>query len=313
MASAKQPAIRSEFLFCYDARMCNPNGDPDENRPRIDPFTKKNLVTDFRLKRTIRDYLLRNMSQNIFIRAEEDDKGKLKRIDELGEPYIKGEVVDKTRLLNDHIDIRLFGVLFAVKKVTFKRVGPVQFAIGQSLNQVEEIPIRMTRIVPTKENAQAGTFGEKSVLRYSFIVFHGFLNDNVAKDTLLTEGDVSMMLNAMWHGTNNLSTTSKYGQRARLLVRLRYKTPLGYIGDLDRKLALLPSQSSSNADLSKLEDLSQAVLDVSALNSAVEQNASILEGIDYWEDQSLICRNGSQSGKFSEVITNKVAKSSPAS
>lgn len=311
MNSSKQPAIRSEFLFCYDARMSNPNGDPDENRPRIDPFTRRNLVTDFRLKRTIRDYLSRSLGQTVFIRAEEDDKGKLKRIDELGDPYIKDDVVDKASLLKDHIDIRLFGVLFAVPNVTFKRVGPVQFAIGQSLNPVEEIPIRMTRIVPTKENAQAGTFGEKSVLRYSFIVFHGFLNDNAAKDTLLTEGDVSMMLKAMWHGTNNLSTTSKYGQQARLLLRLRYKEPLGYIGDLDLKLTLLPSPSSSNAELSKLEDLSQAVLDVSALSSAIEHNASILDGIDYWENSSLVCKNGSKVGKFSEIITNTVPKSSP--
>ncbi|MGI0086113.1 MAG: type I CRISPR-associated protein Cas7, partial [Nitrososphaerales archaeon] len=79
--------------------MSNPNGDPDENRPRIDPLTKRNLVTDFRLKRTIRDYLSRNLKQTIFIRAEEDKKGNLKRIEDLGEPYIKDDKVDQARLL----------------------------------------------------------------------------------------------------------------------------------------------------------------------------------------------------------------------
>ncbi|MCX7795379.1 MAG: type I CRISPR-associated protein Cas7, partial [bacterium] len=49
---------RSEILFLYDATNTNPNGDPlDENKPRIDEETGRNIVTDVRLKRTIRDYL----------------------------------------------------------------------------------------------------------------------------------------------------------------------------------------------------------------------------------------------------------------
>lgn len=48
-----------EFLFIYEAANCNPNGDPDqENKPRMDWLTKTNLVSDARLKRYIRDYLI---------------------------------------------------------------------------------------------------------------------------------------------------------------------------------------------------------------------------------------------------------------
>lgn len=304
MSAEKGEATRSEFLFCYDARMTNPNGDPDENRPRIDLLTKRNIVTDFRLKRTVRDYLWKSLGKKVFIRAEEDKKGNLKRIDELGAPYIKDKKVDTDRLLKDHIDIRLFGILFAVSDVSFKRVGPVQFAIGQSLNPVEEISIRMTRVVPTKEEAQAGTFGEKSVLRYSFIVFHGFLNDIAAKDTELAEEDVSLMMRAMWHGTTNLSTSSKYGQQSRLLLRFRYKQPLAYIGDLDRRLRL--SAVPPLTDLGKAEDLSQVALDVTRLSSAIDTNASILSGIDFFESPDLVCTNDSQKGKFSDVFSQKV-------
>ena len=43
-----------EFLFLYDAALCNPNGDPDqENKPRMDRATKTNLVSSFRIKRYI--------------------------------------------------------------------------------------------------------------------------------------------------------------------------------------------------------------------------------------------------------------------
>jgi len=34
---------RNEFLFLYDIKNGNPNGDPDENRPRIDDVTKRCL------------------------------------------------------------------------------------------------------------------------------------------------------------------------------------------------------------------------------------------------------------------------------
>src|SRR3954471_20924727 len=47
---------RREFLFLYDIKMGNPNGDPDENRPRVLPDGTF-YVTDVRLKRFIRDYL----------------------------------------------------------------------------------------------------------------------------------------------------------------------------------------------------------------------------------------------------------------
>jgi hypothetical protein len=42
VGTEKDLAKRAEILFSYDARMSNPNGDPDENRPRIDKITKRN-------------------------------------------------------------------------------------------------------------------------------------------------------------------------------------------------------------------------------------------------------------------------------
>lgn len=58
----------SEILFIYDAKMCNPNGDPDdENKPRMDYDRGINLVSDLRLKRYIRDYLMDYKSKSIFV------------------------------------------------------------------------------------------------------------------------------------------------------------------------------------------------------------------------------------------------------
>jgi len=55
---------RNEFVFLYDIKNGNPNGDPDENRPRIDDATKHCYVTDVRLKRFVRDYIIQTEGED---------------------------------------------------------------------------------------------------------------------------------------------------------------------------------------------------------------------------------------------------------
>lgn len=61
---------RHEFLFLYDIRMGNPNGDPDENRPRRLPDGTV-YVTDVRLKRFVRDWL-KTQGHSILVDRPED-------------------------------------------------------------------------------------------------------------------------------------------------------------------------------------------------------------------------------------------------
>ena len=59
----------SEMLYIYDAKLSNPNGDPDEeNRPRMDE--EINLVTDLRLKRYVRDYFL-DLGNELYVQKVE--------------------------------------------------------------------------------------------------------------------------------------------------------------------------------------------------------------------------------------------------
>jgi CRISPR-associated protein Csh2 len=358
----KQLAKRAEILFYYDARMCNPNGDPDENRPRIDKETKRNLVTEFRLKRTIRDYIYNIMSKRneiagkkIFMRRElVSERGReLKYIEDLASPYIKyyqtvdennpesdKEIqkdelakldkktvtkkvypkLDEIKLISDHIDIRLFGILFTVPEIHFKQIGPVQFSIGQSINEIEnDIEIRMTRIVPNTrkeasreriqstinvgdeseellKGAESGTFGEKYVVRYSFIEFHGFVNNNVATETNLTEQDVEDMITAMWKGTDSLSTSSKFGQKSRLLIKVNYQDN-GYIGDLDRKCEIEVQDQSG-----PLSDISQMSLNIDRLYDLLEKNSEIIESIEYYCNSELTCKYDKNEQPFSDAL-----------
>jgi len=50
---------RYDFVFYFDVKDGNPNGDPDAgNLPRIDAETGNGLVTDVCIKRKVRNYVL---------------------------------------------------------------------------------------------------------------------------------------------------------------------------------------------------------------------------------------------------------------
>ena len=49
---------RYDFVFLYDVKDGNPNGDPDfDNQPRIDFETREGLVSDVCIKRKVRNYI----------------------------------------------------------------------------------------------------------------------------------------------------------------------------------------------------------------------------------------------------------------
>nr|WP_290668600.1 type I-B CRISPR-associated protein Cas7/Csh2 [Ardenticatena sp.] len=164
----------SEILFLYDARMCNPNGDPDEeNRPRMDYDSGRNLVSDVRLKRYLRDYWLTwpaeawtgepweyPVSQDVWVRTKDGQTVTAnQRIRQLAEIYAQekgfkkpsAKELEKDRefrqwLLKRLVDVRMFGAVMPLSRegdqkggnITF--TGPVQFGWGYSLNVVEILP-----------------------------------------------------------------------------------------------------------------------------------------------------------------------------
>src|SRR5205809_2539466 len=109
---------RREFLFCFDIKMANPNGDPDENRPRVLP-DKTHYVTDVRLKRFVRDFL-KSQGQEILVDTIE---GKTTNLTGRIAAHLQAKKLAKCEgtelvdiLLNAFIDARLFGSSLAFKK-----------------------------------------------------------------------------------------------------------------------------------------------------------------------------------------------------
>lgn len=275
---------RSEIIFLYDLKYANPNGDPlDSNRPRIDDETKYCLVTDVRLKRTIRDYLINNGYS-----GKKGEKGDIfvKEVDGLpvtgkkrGEAY-----TDINEFINKFIDVRLFGGVSAVEKKKFNLTGPVQFGMGKSLHPVKENFIKGTGAFATKEGAEQKTFREEYNITYGMFGFHGIINENAAVHTSLSENDVADFLNAIWFGTKDLITRSKKSHMPRLLIKVDYEKGY-YIGDLLESIKLLPNDKK---DIESLEDIEDYIVDIEKLADILKKNNDKILNIYFKKDDRLV-------------------------
>ncbi|MBN8822917.1 MULTISPECIES: type I-B CRISPR-associated protein Cas7/Csh2 [unclassified Spirosoma] len=306
---------RSEILFLYDAKRCNPNGDPlDANRPRIDEESGCCLVTDVRLKRTIRDYLLDHgfdgeagSKGDIFIRSV---GGRAVTGTERAKAYSNRE-----EYLQKFIDVRLFGGVSAPKaspKVgkqvreaflveagidlesgepeepvdahkLFHFTGPVQFGMGRSLNRVQETFMKGTGAFATKEESIQKTFREEYIITYGLIAFHGVINEQAAKYVGTTDEDIDQLNEAIWYGTKNLLTRSKKGHMPRLLVKIDYKGGF-FIGDLIERLQLIPKAGKREDAYSDIDDF---IVDTSQLVAVLTKYADRIERISVLQDDRI--------------------------
>lgn len=236
---------RNEFLFLYDIKMGNPNGDPDENRPRVLPDNTV-FVTDVRLKRFIRDYFKQTGKEILVDKIE----GKTTNLTGRVAHYLKvnnrkratgKEIVNI--LQGAFIDARLFGSSFAFKEITEKFVddddekkwepkpvpktmtGPVQINMGEVIHDVEQVDIHGTTTFGSDEDKTQGTFTQYFGIRYGLIAFSGVANEYSAKISRLTDADYSDFLKALWKCVReSANTRTKKGQMPHFLLNITYKS-----------------------------------------------------------------------------------------
>lgn len=277
---------RNEILFLYDVKDANPNGDPFENKPRLDTETGLNMVTDTRLKRTIRDYLDDFRQKKVFIKVERKDNGELKTREERIEA-LKITKDNRMSIFKDYIDLRLFGATIAIssegnyKGWSINKPGPVQFNIGRSLNRVKVETIKGTSVMPSQAGKEQGTFIDTNIVHYSLICFHGITNENAAKETGLSEDDMDLLYDAIWNGTKNLITRSKVGQQPRLLLRVVYSKDY-HIGDLHKTV-----RGRFSTDEMSVRDISEVTLDTSDLVKTLNANKERIKLVQIKKDDRL--------------------------
>lgn len=264
----------SEILYIYDAKLTNPNGDPDEeNRPRMDYEREINLVSDLRLKRYVRDYLIDKGFQ-IFVQSVNDKpvtaEGRVKAL--------KDTTVDT--ILNELIDVRLFGATMPVKGDNKTFIGPVQFNWGYSLNKVELLESSITSHFSSGADKSQGAIGKDYRVKYSLIAFSGVISGKRAEKTRLSEEDVSLLDEAMKNAIPALATRSKIGQYPRLYLRVEYIDNQIILGDMRDYIKLKEKNES-------IRDIKEVTLDIEELQEFLNKNKDRIKCIHYFADDRL--------------------------
>lgn len=268
----------ADILYLYDAKLTNPNGDPDEeNKPRMDETTGRNLVSDVRLKRYLRDFWL-NSGEDIWVRKREDGttttakarmdmfldtfntetSSNVMRKDARESTEFKNWLLDRLR------DIRLFGATMPMEGDTITFTGPVQFGWGYSLHRVEVNNSATISSHFAGRDVPYGTLGKDWRVYYSLIGFHGLVSRARARHTRLTDDDISALDGAMLEAIPNEATSrSKLGQLPRLYLRVEYADDArSRLGDLREDVKPDPKEGKR---LDALRDVRDYRLVVSAL------------------------------------------------
>lgn len=306
---------KSEILFLYDTTYNIPNGDPFTGEQRYDEETKKILVSDVRMKRFVRTYF-EDKGLPIYVSektgaGKTDSKNVLKWI---AENRNEKKLTDIGAILKEQIDVRLFGGISTLgddagsikvdgKACTNGHVqytGPVQFALlNPSLNRVN---LRMhqntTHFTSKAENTQ-GSIGTTTVVPYSVMQIHGWLNPKIAETTGMSDGDLNQLFEGLWYGTNGEGSShsrTKSGQNSLLLLEIVYSEPNKKIYGVDQLIKISNAEGKDDEQLRSMEDYK---FDFSKLKSIAESEK--ISKIKYYTEVQAIRNELSTIYKFEET------------
>lgn len=175
---------RYDFVFLFDVKDGNPNGDPDQvNLPRADAEDQHGLVTDVCMKRKVRNYVQLKHDlktpYDIFIRQRDinEEDSYLNAV--IGKTPGNTASEKRGKLCDDYYDIRTFGAVLSTgergsggesvkedtgeagkaKKQKKEKVrgagtvrGPVQFTFARSEDRIYQAEHSITRCCVTTEN-----------------------------------------------------------------------------------------------------------------------------------------------------------------
>ncbi len=236
---------RYDFVFLFDVKDGNPNGDPDAgNLPRVDPETGQGLVTDVCLKRKVRNYVgvikkeqppfeIYVKEKAVLNRQHErayqacDLKSTAKKL-----PKKEAEARRLTAwMCGNFFDIRAFGAVMSTEVNCGQVRGPVQLAIARSIDPIVSQEHAVTRCAVTHERdlEKERTIGRKFAVPYGLYRAHGFINPNLAEQTGFDANGEDLGL--FWQSLREMFELDRSAARgemaARRLIVFRHESPLG--------------------------------------------------------------------------------------
>ena len=309
---------KSEILFLYETSYNIPNGDPFTGEQRYDEETKKILVSDVRIKRFIRTYLEDIEDEHIYVSdktgvGKTDSKGVLTYIAQ-NEKWNPCQKTDIAEIMKGLIDVRLFGGISTLTNEETKKIkvnknectnghvqftGPVQFAaLNPSLNRVNLKMHQNTSHFTSKGDKAQGAIATTTLVPYSVVQIHGWINPTVAKSTDLKDDDLQKMFKALWYGTGGEGSSfsrSKVGQDSLLLLIIDYKENFDKLYGVDRTIKLVPNESLKDEQIRSMDDYT---LDFSKLKDLAKNDK--IEKIRFYTEIDEI-KNELNGEKFEEM------------
>lgn len=325
---------KSEILFLYETTYNIPNGDPFTGEQRYDEETKKILVSDVRMKRYVRDYLA-TKGQEIYVvgdksHAEGKESGsasrlkslqagifklelekEINRLKEVQKQATNKEEQDKAKaaiasfsnalfVMKKCIDVRLFGGISTAKGDAVNLTGPVQFGLlNPSLNEVNLRMHQITSVFSSSSEKSQGAIGTTTLVPYSLMQIHGWLNPKVAELTGMTELDLGFLFKGLWYGTSGEGSShsrSKIGQNSVLLLEVVYASNNDKIYGLDRLIQFEPKQEKKGEQVRSMDDYD---LNFSKLLEVA--NSAKVKQINYYTELSDIAEKLSSNAKFKKI------------
>jgi CRISPR-associated protein Csd2 len=245
---------RYEFIFLFDVKDANPNGDPDAgNLPRVDAETGHGLLTDVCLKRKVRNFIqtVKSDSQqvdtpagakgfDIYVREKAILNNQHARsYSTLAVDPKKADQPQRNQARDwmclNFFDIRTFGAVMTTEVNCGQVRGPVQIAFSRSIDPIVASEHALTRCAVTTEKeakAQSGdnrTMGRKFTIPYALYRTHGFVNPFLASDTGFSEDDLELFFQALENAFQfDASAARPAGSMSpRALLVFKHDTALG--------------------------------------------------------------------------------------
>jgi CRISPR-associated protein Csd2 len=237
---------RYDFVFLFDVKDGNPNGDPDAgNLPRVDSETGHGLVTDVALKRKMRNYVAMKHAGD---QEATDGKGDLAA--NRFEIYVREKAVlnrqhqrayaaydlkpeakklpkdvqDARRvtgwMCKNFYDIRAFGAVMSTEVNSGQVRGPVQMTFARSIDPVVSAEHSITRMAVTNEAdlEKERTMGRKFTIPYGLYRAHGFISARLAAQTGFNEQDLELL----WEALQNMFEHDRSAARGEMATRGLY-------------------------------------------------------------------------------------------
>lgn len=244
---------RYDFVFFFDVKNGNPNGDPDAgNMPRIDPDTSRGIVSDVCLKRKIRNYVdlvkgeeiddpdvaegelgykiyvqeaavLNDRNRKAYVHY--DMKPASKKL-----PKAKEDQLKVTKFMCDNFfDIRAFGAVMTTDVNCGQVRGPIQLCFAESVDPVLPLEMSITRMAVTNEKdaEKEKTMGRKQYVPYGLYRAEGFISAALAEKTGFSQEDLDLFFEALMNMFENDRSAARGLMASRKLFAFKHESKLG--------------------------------------------------------------------------------------